>query len=178
MKRAVAWTVFSMRRFLCVAVPWFAVAITGSACPAAQPPSDADPQTIYRIDITAAKVVPIPREELKVGYVYNHFSPRLDRRVWSYYKADGTFWNAFGEGTTFEAWILDVRATPEQRTHLLEQYPELVRELETTGGRVFVELGRDDQWKLAGTGISSIIFERRDRRAMAEGRRQVHPRDP
>ena len=126
------------------------------AQPVAQP---ADRDTVYRFDVLSDSLVPVPREELRVGCIYNYFNPRLNRRTWSYLQHDGTFWHALGEGTTQEAPRLDIRGTEEQRKQRLSERPDLAKEYSTTGGKVFVRLTKDGRWVIAGVRILATIYD-------------------
>ena len=121
-------------------------------------PEGEDRNVIYRIDLLTQKLEPIAQKDLKAGYIYNYFNERLGRRAWSYLQADGSFWHAFGDGTTQAAWRFDVRATERELKKRLETMPELARQIETTGGRVLMELGADGNWKIAGAGLVSSCY--------------------
>lgn len=115
------------------------------------PWSTDDGRGVLRYDPISGNLVPVPVEELKPGYLYSHFSKRLNRRVWSYVQDNGRFWYALGEGTTQEAWRLDIRATEEeQRAKLAEIAPNLSKRVqEEGGGLVFAKLTADNRWVLA-----------------------------
>ncbi|NUQ66594.1 MAG: hypothetical protein HUU20_29375 [Pirellulales bacterium] len=130
-----------------------------SGAPAQVVPQAADRDTIYRYDLLTDKPVPVPREELKVGCIYNHFSPRLNRRAWSYLQSDGTFWHALGEGTTQEARRMDVRATEAERQQRLRENPDLAQEYSMTGGKVFVRLTKDGRWVIVGVRLLATIYD-------------------
>lgn len=110
-----------------------------------------DGRGVLRYDPISGKLEPISPEKPKVGHVYSHFSKRLNRRVWSYVQSNGQFWYAFGEGTTQEAWRLDIRATIEERWEKLAQVaPGLYGKLQREGeARVFIRLTSDNQWVVA-----------------------------
>ena len=68
------------------------------------------PEVILRWNAIDNSLVPIAPQQMKVGCIYNHFSQRLQRRVWSYLRADRQFWNAYGPGTVQEAARFDLTA--------------------------------------------------------------------
>ena len=134
--------------------------LRGELLPHAQSAEDPDDaHGILRFDPVNNALAPVSQGELKPGYIYNHFSRRLNRRVWSYVQANGEFWYALGEGTTQEAWRLDIRATQQEAIEkLAENYPELAREVTYRGVRVFVRLNADNRWVVAGTATHPTIY--------------------
>jgi len=125
----------------------------------AEQPAD-DLRGVLRYDPMTDTLVPVPADEIKIGHVYNHFSRRLNRRVWSYVQDNGRFWFAFGEGTIQEAWRLDIRAAREERWERLEQIdPDLAHVLQRRGqNRVFLRLDGNGEWVLAGSASMPVIF--------------------
>jgi hypothetical protein len=117
-----------------------------------------DPKLVYRMDLMTGKLDPIDRSDLKVGYVYYHFSSRRNHWVWSYYQKDGSFWYAFGEGTTQEAWCFDIRASREELSKRLEEFPQLAHQLERQNHSVCLRLQADGRWKIIQSGIPRSIF--------------------
>ena len=118
-----------------------------------------DGRGVLRYAPLSGTLEPVSAEELKIGYVYSHFSQRLNRRVWSYAQANGEFWYALGEGTTQEAWRLDIRVTPEQGWEILAQTaPRLARQLQQEGpGHVYLRLTGEGRWVIAeGAGFPTI----------------------
>ncbi|MBN2474578.1 MAG: hypothetical protein JXB62_08215 [Pirellulales bacterium] len=115
---------------------------------------------VLRFDPISVSLKPVAPEEVKVGYVYNHYSRRLGHRVWSYVQPDGTFWNAFGEGTTQEAWRLDLRITPQQGYEKIAAIdPELAKKLNASGAPVFLRLGNDGKWSLVSTASFPTVYD-------------------
>jgi hypothetical protein len=110
-----------------------------------------DGRGILRYAPLSGTLEPISAEELKAGHTYSHFSKRLNRRVWSYVQENGEFWYALGEGTTQEAWRLDIRVTAEQGWEILAQAaPRLYRQLQQKGtGHVYLRLTADNRWVIA-----------------------------
>jgi hypothetical protein len=93
---------------------------------------------------------PVSAGELKPGYIYSHFSRRLNRRVWSYLQENGEFWYACGEGTTQEAWRLGFTPTAEEEKLLQNLNPTLYGEYSRVGlGHLFLRLTADNQWVAA-----------------------------
>ena len=119
-----------------------------------------DGRGVLRYDPIIGKLVPISPEKPKPGHVYSHFSKRLNRRVWSYVQSNGQFWYALGEGTTQEAWRLDIRGTMEERMgKLAELAPGLYSRLQREGERrVFVRLTSDHQWVIAEGARFPTVF--------------------
>ena len=124
----------------------------------AKPGAD-DGRGILRYDPIADELVPIPKEELKVGCVYSHFSPRRNRRVWSYVQPNGEFWYAFGEGTTQQGQRLDVRASEEARMGKLQQLaPGLAYDIRRGTRLAYVRLSQQGKWELAETATCESIY--------------------
>ena len=119
-----------------------------------------DGRGVLRYAPLSGTLEPVSPQELKVGYIYSHFSQRLGRRVWSYAQAHGEFWYALGEGTTQEAWRLDLRVTPEQGWEILAQTaPRLARQLQQEGpGHVYLRLTRDNRWVIAEGASFPTIY--------------------
>jgi hypothetical protein len=117
-----------------------------------------DPKLIYQMDLMTGKLTPIDRVDLKVGYTYYHFSSRLNRWAWSYCQKDGSFWYAFGEGTIQEAWTFDIRASREEISKRLGEFPELARQVDRYNQNVCLQLQSDGRWKIVGTGYAPSIF--------------------
>ena len=106
-----------------------------------------------------ANTVPIAREAMKVGCVYEHFSPTLNRRVWSYLQSDRTFWRAFGPGTTIEAARFDLNISRERGLQIIEaRDSDLARELVSQGRRVFLRLDDRGRWNLARTASFATMY--------------------
>jgi hypothetical protein len=119
-----------------------------------------DPEKIFRYDPVFDSLIAIERDELKVGYIYNHFSQRLNRRVYSYWQASGEFWHAFGEGTTQEAWKFDV---PESRQEALQRLretdPELAMRLDRAATPVRLRLNAEGTWDKVGNLETISIYD-------------------
>lgn len=114
---------------------------------------------LLRYDPIENQLVPISEEELKPGYIYSHFSPRLGRRVWSYLQPNGRFWYALGEGTTQEVWRLDLRVVRAEALERLARIaPDLAEQIEREGGPVYVRLNRRGTWELARTASFPTIY--------------------
>jgi len=101
---------------------------------------------------------PIDRGSIKPGYVYSHFDQKLGRRVWSYLKQDGTFWNALGEGTTIEGWRFDVQ-DPEKVTRELEKINPRLEEEINKARPVRFRLQADGGWEMIGTQAVQSVFD-------------------
>ena len=104
------------------------------------------------------KLGPINRDDRKVGYIYYHFSSRRNAWAWSYLQDDGSFWYAFGEGTTQIARRFDIRALREEIAKRLEEFPELAKKVDQYNQSVCLRLLADGRWKIVGTGIAPSIF--------------------
>jgi hypothetical protein len=118
----------------------------------------ADPGLAYRLDLMTSKLVPMKRDDMKAGYIYYHFSSKRNAWAWSYRLKDGNFWHAFGEGTTQNAWLFDVRASEEEITKRLHEFPALERRVAQYNEAVCLRLQADGRWKIVGTGIVASIF--------------------
>lgn len=120
---------------------------------------------IFRYDPFQDKVVPVPADQVKVGFLYNRFSPRLSRRVWSV-AVEGGFLYAMAPGSVAPARQLDLRATPdEMRRELTENAPDLAAIMDVRGGLAYVRLRPDDRWELVQVPTIASVYD------MADGRR-------
>jgi len=117
-----------------------------------------DPTITYRLDLMTGKLDPIDRRDLKVGYIYYHHSSRLNDWAWSYYQTDHSFWYAYGEGTTQNAWCFDILGSPEAIAKRLAEFPELARNVERYDAKVCLRLQADGRWKIIGVGRAPSIF--------------------
>jgi hypothetical protein len=118
------------------------------APPPPVPPAD-DHASILRFDPFENKLVPVAADEVKPGFLYNHFHARLNRRVWSVAVEGGGFDYAMGEGSTEPARMLDLRGTEQQQRSTLERTaPGLVEMLRQRGGVVYLRLNATQGWEL------------------------------
>jgi len=119
-----------------------------------------DDQGVLRFDPFNRQMVPVSPHEMKVGCIYSHYNPRLNRRVWSFLQPDGKLWRAFGPGTTQRATRLDLRASErEALERVREEAPELAAELYRTGEPIYIRLGDDGRWTLAPYGVRESIYD-------------------
>jgi hypothetical protein len=133
-----------------------------SACLAADdvPAPSYGPEVILRWDPVDNSMAPIAPEKLKVGCVYNYFSPRLQRRVWSYLQPDRQFWNAFGPGTVQEVSRFDLTAPLEERLKRLREVDkDLAQQVFSQGRTVFVKLDANGRWSLDRTAGIPAIYD-------------------
>jgi hypothetical protein len=128
----------------------------GAIIPSALAPTD--PKLVYRLDLMTDKLVAMKPADLKAGYTYYHFSPRRNSWSWSYYQKNGSFWHAFGEGTTQEAWSFDIRASRQEVAKRLAEFPELAQRVERYNESVCLRLQADGRWQIVGTGLAPSIF--------------------
>jgi len=120
----------------------------------------ADHKTILRYDPIREAVVPIPATEIRPGYVYNHFSATSKRRVWSYVQADGTFWHAFGPGTTVEAPRFDLKVTRRELLQELDQTaPDLAKRVREGLRPIRFKLDEKGEWIEAGNSRVLSVFD-------------------
>jgi hypothetical protein len=125
-----------------------ALAGTASAQPGQLPGND-DQTTIVRIDPKVRGVSPISIENLKIGSIYNFYSPTLNRRAWSLYLGNGQFWHAMGPGSVQPFNAFDVELSREEAINLLrEADPELAKQISITGENVFLMLNDNGHWRL------------------------------
>jgi hypothetical protein len=145
----------------------------GSNRLAAAAPSE-DHQDVLRLDPVNDRYVPVPPAERKVGYIYSHFDPQLQRRVWAIFEGNGAFSVAMGAGSIYPAFRLDVRTTVAEATMALRRIaPRLAEAIAKPGGtaRVYVRLGADNQWELYGPfGLESFFNPDTGRRWEKHGR--------
>ena len=108
----------------------------------------------------------IAEQELREGCVYNHFSARLNRRVWATWQGGG-FWHALGPTTTQSALALDIdlpKFTQEQRNKLTKEQRDLLKKVEREPGQVFCSLVYDPDekglmWKLDPTASNATVYD-------------------
>jgi hypothetical protein len=117
-----------------------------------------DADTVLRLDVILNAIVPVARESLIPGGIYNHYSPVMQRRVWSFYQADGTFWSAMGEGTTQDARSFDIRGSREEAEKRLAEMPGLAAKVQSSGERVSLRLRADDRWAVIGAGFLRSVY--------------------
>jgi hypothetical protein len=117
-----------------------------------------DAKVVYRLDLLTDKLVPIGRTDLKAGCIYYHFSSRRNGWAWSVYQKDGSFWYAFGEGTTQIARDFDIRGTSAEIQKRLDEFPELAKQVDQYNNNVCLRLQADGRWKIVGTGLLPSIF--------------------
>jgi hypothetical protein len=117
-----------------------------------------DPKLTYRLDVITGKLDPIERRDLKTGFIYYHYSSRLNRWAWSYYLGDGKFWYAYGEGTTQYGWSFDIRASRAEIEKRLEAFPELAKRMDRYDQSACLRLQADGRWKIIGVGRAPSIF--------------------
>lgn len=112
-------------------------------------PPESDQTTVFRVDPKVRGVAPIEMDQLKVGAVYNHFSTRLNRRVWSLYLGNGEFWHAMAPGSVQPFDAFDVELSRQDAIDLLRQAdPELAKQISITGDNVFLMLQDSGRWRL------------------------------
>jgi hypothetical protein len=118
------------------------------------------PEVVLRWDAIGNSLAPIAPEQMKVGCIYNHFSQRLHRRVWSYLQADRQFWNAYGPGTVQEVARFDLTAPLEERLKRLQEVDkDLAQEVFSQGRLVFVKLDANNRWTLDRTAGIPAIYD-------------------
>jgi hypothetical protein len=116
--------------------------------------SEIEGATVQEIEL-----VPVAPEELKPGYIYSHFSQKLNRRVWSFYRADAGFWDALGSGTIQEARLLDFRAPEEKQVEAIRQVaPGLAYAIVRGRQRAFARLTEDNEWELAKVSTHPTVY--------------------
>jgi hypothetical protein len=115
---------------------------------------------LLRFDPLQGDLAPVSEEEAKPGCVYNHFSERLNRRVWAIRRAEGGFSNALGEGTTQTAQALDIRGTTQEKREKLAQVnKDLLTRLEREGGKAFFRLTGEGRWELDPIASASTVYD-------------------
>jgi hypothetical protein len=139
-------------------VPVCATAQEPTSAPMPRSLAGTDPSLVYRFDLMTDKLIPTKRDDMKVGYIYYHFSPKRNAWAWSYWQKDGRFWYDFGEGTTQNAWLFDIRATPDEVAKRLQEFPALERRVAQYAEAICLRLQADGRWRIVGTGIVQSIF--------------------
>jgi hypothetical protein len=117
-----------------------------------------DTRIAYRLNLLSGDLEAVNQKDMKVGCIYYHFSAGRNAWVWSYLLNDRTFWYAFGEGTTQTARRFDIRASLQDVTKRLEQFPELERGVNQYNQAVCLRLQADGRWRIVGTGLAPSIF--------------------
>lgn len=115
--------------------------------------------TVYRYDLLAQELVPVPRAEWKPGHVYYRFHPERGRHVWSIAGPAGGFRYVIGPGSVQQTRQFDLRASAEERQRQLRtRAPEMARLLEIQGTLPTVRLGMDDRWDInVGPTVTSVF---------------------
>lgn len=132
-----------------------------AAC-AAQPAEvvDEDPSAVFRFDPISNELVAVPAAEVRPGFIYYHFNPRLNRRVWSLATANGGFEYAMAPDSVQPARLLDLHATPEQlRSELVENAPEVAKIMDIRGGIAYVRLTADQRWVLVRQPTIANVYD-------------------
>ena len=141
-------------------LPFRIAAVFVLYCFAIVPAFGDDGEGYLRFDPIYEQMIPVPAEELKKGYIYSHYSPRRNQRVWSFYLGDGRFWNALGEGTTQLGRLLDIRQDPaEALEELREVNPEFARQIDQSSTPPRVELNAEGKWVPLGTREVLSVFD-------------------
>jgi hypothetical protein len=123
-------------------------------------PLEADEAAFYRYDPFLQEMIPVPRLEIKPGYLYTRRSEQLGRRVWSIARADGGFDYAMAPGSVQPAWRLDLRASAErQRAELEARAPEMAQIMDIRGERAHVKLDDAGVWQLATLPTIPSVYD-------------------
>jgi hypothetical protein len=149
--------------FIALAVLAFLLAMPNHRVCNAAPmvdPLEVNRTLIQRFDPFMNKLVEVQPAEIKPGFLYNRFSERMGRRVWSAALPGGGFEYAMAPGSTQPARLLDLRATEQQmREELLERAPDLAQVLDVRGGTAFVRLMPDDSWQVVQQPTIASVFD-------------------
>lgn len=106
------------------------------------------------------QVVDVQEQELRIGEIYRHFSPRLNRRVWSFYLGNGRFWNALGPGTKQPAGKFNLRLSTESAMERIREQDETFQQtLLRTDRPVHFQLGADDVWRVSRNATMATIYD-------------------
>ncbi len=134
-----------------------------------------DRNTVYRGHPPAGQLMAVPQGEIKLGFVYKYFNPRLSRHVWGIAIEGGRFRYAFGPGSMQPADRFDLRISESQRRKIIEENaPALSRGIEGLGRDVFLQLDANDQWQLyLSTSIPKAFDLMTNRRWEWHGNRRV-----
>ncbi|NOY43705.1 MAG: hypothetical protein GXP26_17950 [Planctomycetes bacterium] len=134
-----------------------------------------DRNSVYRVNPPARQLRTVPQGEIKLGFVYKYFNPRLSRHVWGIAIEGGKFRYAFGPGSMQPADRFDLRISDRLRQQIIEENaPALSRGIEGLGRDVFVQLDANDQWQLyLSTSIPKVFDLMTNRRWEWHGNRRV-----
>ena len=150
--------------------------VRGPASAAADDDDETDRQSILRFDPLAGQLVPVPLQDRKIGYIYRHFSPRLDRWVWGFYQGDDRFSFALGKGSLQPAHRLDLPPAAENAAEVgrgvATTLAEAVSDPRNRG--IYARLNDRDEWELYGPfGVPSVYDAESGLRWENHGRRYV-----
>jgi hypothetical protein len=112
------------------------------------------PEVVLRWEPTDDSLAPIAPEQMKVGCIYNHFNRRLQRRVWSYLRADRRFWNAYGPGTLQEDTRFDLVGPQEE---VLKWLKKIRRDRQDRPA--YLKLDANNRWTLDETAGTAAIYD-------------------
>ena len=116
---------------------------------------------------TAAFSPPIAEQELRVGCVYNHFSARLNRRVWAIWQGGRVLARCSAQPRPNPHWpwtSTSRSSAQEQRNKLTKEQRDLLKKVEREPGQVFCSLVYDPgekalMWKLDPTAGHATIYD-------------------
>jgi hypothetical protein len=128
------------------------------AGPAPKKPAPPRDDKVYRID-PSKQLIAVERSELKPGVIYLHRDPYLDKQVWTFVRADGSFWRAFGPGTTQPISRFDFGLPPDETVAELKRIdPRLAFDVTSTGAAAFLRLDDQNDWQLVRhQSVASIV---------------------
>ncbi len=138
------------------------IAASASQLVADEPTLAEDRQSVYRLtpqdDNTF--LVPVSRDEIKPGFVYNYYSQDLQRRVWGFATEDFGFEYAFGEGTIVPTSRFDLQLSEEAQERILEErVPRLKQNIEGLGRSPAAQLDAEGNWQLLSYTTSARVFD-------------------
>ena len=104
---------------------------------------------VRRLDPVDQTMVPIDLADVIPGKIYNRYSQRHQRYVWSIALEDGKFSYAFGPGTTEQPTNFDLASSPELTQELVEEAAgDWAAKSAREGRQIYVRLGEDGQWNV------------------------------
>jgi hypothetical protein len=104
-------------------------------------------RAVKRLDPGRSALVPV--QSPIPGKIYNHYSDRMNRRVWAFVQPDGSFSHALGEGSTQNTKMFDFPySTAQQQEMIAEIAPRWAKSMQQVGSEIFVRLNREQTWNL------------------------------
>ena len=141
----------------------------------AQAQEDLDRNSIYRVDPNIRRLNVVPQDEIRLGFVYKYYNPKLEKHVWGIAIEGGKFRYAMGPGSMQPADRFDLRLTELEKQRLIdESAPALSRGVQGLGRKVYAQLKENDEWDIhLSTSIPKVYDQLTQRRWEWHGTRRL-----